>query len=79
MQQQYSGVKRTRDDVVTSEGTQQFGVPQSSMTVSTPGHSFRGPIVCYGCGKKGHMKRHCKSQHKPPVQSAPVQDRKSVV
>ena len=26
-QQQYSGVKRTRDDVVTSEGTQQFGVP----------------------------------------------------
>ena len=35
-QSQYFGAKRTCDDVVSSGGTQQLGVPQSSMIVSTP-------------------------------------------
>ena len=70
-QQQHSGKKRTRDDAVSSGSTQQMGVPRFSMTVSTPGQTQQSQIVCHRCGKKGHTKKHYRSQPRPATQSAP--------
>ena len=60
--QQLAGVKRTQGDVASSGGTQQFGVPQSSVTVPNQRKTLQGQMTCYGCGKVGHKKSQCRSQ-----------------
>ena len=55
-----TGARRTRDDAVSSEGTQQSGAPQSSVTVLAPQiFGQRRDLICYRCGRAGHTQVTC--------------------